>query len=306
MKKILLFVMITVQFISLVSAEITTGDKNILSLLPTTTDLPKWQPVGEPEHVVGDDLFQLINGGAEIYHEYGFKQAVTLGFKNSNKKSFNLEIYEMENPEASYGVFTFKTGPQGKDIPIGSDGILEDYYLNFWKGNFVVTVIGFDSEEETMTGILAAAKKVAEKIKFKHKKPGLIHKLPVDLKTKLKPKSLKYLRGNLALFNQYEFDTANIFGVREGIWAEYEEFHLLLLNYQEEKECQKWLKNAQAGFKDNRRFKNFSPSKDGFTALDGKSQQVSVHAFKNYIYVILAVENTNAKSISDIVRKNLQ
>ena len=37
--------------------------------LPQAGELQEWEPAGTPQHVVGDDLFLLINGGAEIYHE---------------------------------------------------------------------------------------------------------------------------------------------------------------------------------------------------------------------------------------------
>ncbi|UCH93448.1 MAG: hypothetical protein JSV88_24690, partial [Candidatus Aminicenantes bacterium] len=39
--------------------------------LPQAAELQEWEAVGTPQHVVGDDLFLLINGAAEIYHEYG-------------------------------------------------------------------------------------------------------------------------------------------------------------------------------------------------------------------------------------------
>ena len=37
-------------------------------------DIGMWSAEGEPEVYAGDDLFVYINGGAEIYHEYGFVQ----------------------------------------------------------------------------------------------------------------------------------------------------------------------------------------------------------------------------------------
>ena len=66
----------------------------------------------------------------------------------------------MQSSAAAYGVYTFKTSSQGEKIPVGTDGFLEEYYLNFWKGPYVVTVIGFDSEKETLDAILLAARKV--------------------------------------------------------------------------------------------------------------------------------------------------
>ena len=57
----------------------------VTDLLPPAGELPGWSLSGKPEHVEGEDLFLLINGGAEIYHEYGFKQAITGMYKKGDK-----------------------------------------------------------------------------------------------------------------------------------------------------------------------------------------------------------------------------
>ena len=51
-----------------------------LGLLPQAGDAGSWKPEDEPQHVEGEDLFLLINGGAEIYHEYGFTQAAVQSY----------------------------------------------------------------------------------------------------------------------------------------------------------------------------------------------------------------------------------
>ena len=101
----------------------------------------------EPQYVEGEDLFLLINGGAEIYHEYGFKQAVVQSYADDQDRSLNLEIYEMLDPAAGYGIFTFKRGKGGRDLELGDEACLQDYYLNVWKGDFLITFVGFDTEK---------------------------------------------------------------------------------------------------------------------------------------------------------------
>jgi hypothetical protein len=130
--------------------------------------------------------------------------------KKKETLQFNLEIYEMQSPEAAFGIYTFKTGDSGKAIDVGNEGLLEDYYLNSRKGNFLVTVIGFDAKEETITGITAAAKVVAAKIKGSGQRPQLVHVLPDVDSLLTKPGGVTYLKGNLALVNNYQFDSREI------------------------------------------------------------------------------------------------
>jgi hypothetical protein len=256
--------------------------------LPQAAELQEWEPAGTPQHVIGDDLFLLINGGAEIYHEYGFKQAITQGYKHKNQPSsgFNLEIYEMQNPAAAYGVYTFKTGDSAKPINVGNEGLLEDYYINFWKGNFVVTVIGFDSKKETLAGIIQAAKIVTAKIKETGQKPKLLRLLPKGDKYRLKPNGITYLKGNLALFNQYEFDSKDIFGLKEGVVGNYGDFRLFIFQYKDALECQKWFAHAKKYLGNNPYYKDFSIKEASFSFNDNKNTSFYIQLHKQYILIV--------------------
>jgi hypothetical protein len=298
MKKIIVVLLMTV-FVSGVHAKIS-------DYLPQTGELRDWEPTGTPQHVVGDDLFLLINGGAEIYHEYGFKQALTQGFKHKNKPSlgFNLEIYEMKTPEAAYGVFTFKTGDSAKPIDVGSEGLLEDYYINVWKGNFLVTVIGFDSQKDTLDGIIQVARLVTGKIKESGQKPELLRILPNDNKYQLKFNGITYLKGNLALFNQYEFASKDIFGLKEGVAAKYSDFRLFIFRYKDRVESQKWFDCAQKYLKKSSFLKNFRIRESSFSFTDKKDDPFYTYIHKYYIFIIQGKKKEDL--INTIKRKSVE
>ena len=42
-------------------------------LVPKSGEVKGWDPNGQATVVNGDELFELIDGGAEIYHEFGFE-----------------------------------------------------------------------------------------------------------------------------------------------------------------------------------------------------------------------------------------
>ena len=52
--------------------------QDIKLLLPALQELPGWQLSAEPQVYDGDKLFELINGGADIYLEYGFSRVVSV------------------------------------------------------------------------------------------------------------------------------------------------------------------------------------------------------------------------------------
>ena len=291
MKKIFIFIVVILLFISHAFAKEPTAGQGISHLVPTAEDLPQWRTSGEPRHVIGDDLYELINGGAEIYHEYGFKQAISQKYENNNQKSFNLEIYEMQNAAAAYGAYTFKTSTQGKKIPVGTEGFFEEYFLNFWKGPYVVTLIGFDSEQETLDVILLAAQKVDEKIKTENAKPEMINLLPEVLEDQLKSNGIKYLKGNLAVFNSYEFDSDNIFGLKEGVMGEYRDFNLFIFKYANSNECQKW-------------FNNFIAQNNTFSVIDSNNKYIHVESINQYIFIVIGTEKL-ANNIMKQIRSDI-
>jgi hypothetical protein len=258
-----------------------------------------WRPEDEPQHVEGEDLFLLINGGAEIYHEYGFKQAVVQSYVDENERSLNLEIYEMSDPPAAFGIYTFKKGEKGRDLDLGEAASLQDYYLNAWKGNFLVTVVGFDTEKETIDGLQILANAVAGKITPQGHKPPLLGLLP---KEGLDPSSIKYLKGNLALFNTHEFATGNIFGVREGLTAKMGDDDVFLFAYESENEAEKRLANAWEALSQGERYRDVVAGDDAYTAVDDEEIRLAATTAGRYILIALGANSETTKATLDSLR----
>lgn len=279
--------------------------------LPQANELKNCGPSGGPQYVKGEDLFFMIDGGAEIFYEYGFKQAIAQGYKKKDGKpggGFNLEIYEMSDPEAAYGIYTFKTGSNGSPLNIGDEGLLEDYYLNVWKGNFLVTITGFDSGKETIDNIIDAAVVVAAKIKTigPAHVPPLIDKLPIAYKNYLKPNGIKYFKGNLGLFNQYEFDSSNIFGLKEGVMGNYRDFNLFLFKYNNAVECKECIEKGRKRLCQNPRFKfgeaQIQTNELPFFMTDRKGIPFYIKNDGAYIFIVQGKTEEEAKKIIGAIK----
>jgi hypothetical protein len=194
--------------------------------LPADNAASGWTRDGEFQEYEGEDLYAYIDGGAEIYQEYGFRRVILQDYKNAGKRSISLEIFEMETPDAAFGIFTFKRSGSGKALPLGAGAELEAYYLNFWKGRFLVTLTGFDEAAETIDGLSAMAGAVDSMILDGGEAPGLVAVLPAE---GLRPGSVKYLKGLLGLNNVYAFYTARGLAFREAVRGLYESGQTLIL-----------------------------------------------------------------------------
>ena len=106
------------------------GCTNPESLCPPK-NIGIWSAEGEPEVYIGDDLFAYINGGAEIYHEYGFVQVSVQRYRRGDDRA-SVEIYTMEGD--AFGIYSFARSSSGHEVKLGNGGTSADYYLHYWSG----------------------------------------------------------------------------------------------------------------------------------------------------------------------------
>ena len=263
---------------------------------PESGEVNGWHSEYEPRVAKGDDLFLLINGGADIYLEYGFENAIFHSYKLQNGGSINLEIYQMQSPASAYGIYTFKSSNSGSPVDVGQDGWMEEYYLNFWKGNMLVTLIGLDTEKETLDGVVQLAKSIDEKIKISGKYPGIKNLLP---KAGLRPNGITYLKGNLALFNQYLFDSRNIFGFNEGVRGDYDRYDLYILAYNNSEETIKWYTSAKKELMGNGLFHDIDDEENSIQLKDQDDQLVIIKPLRNVLVIFIGAPGINYNQIFD-------
>jgi hypothetical protein len=126
--------------------------------LVALTDQPEgWTTLEPPQTASGNQLFTVINGGAELYVRLGFERAVFASYASADGKNINLEIYQMKNPGAAREVYAHKTGDGGRPAGLGTDSMLADYYLNFYRGAWQVTVSGYDADGRTVAALKTIA-----------------------------------------------------------------------------------------------------------------------------------------------------
>jgi len=194
--------------------------------LPADNAAAGWTRDGVPQEFEGEDLYTYIDGGAEIYQEYGFRRVVVQDYEDPGGKSVSLEIFEMETQAAAFGMFTFKRSGGGKTLPLGAGAELEAYYMNIWKGRFLVTLTGFDEAAETIEGLKAIGRIVDSKLPEGREVPALVAALPAE---GLRPGSVKYLKGLLGLNNIYAFHTARGLGFTDGVRGLYDSGEILIV-----------------------------------------------------------------------------
>ena len=265
--------------------------QNISQYLPASGEVDDWHRERALLYYSGEELFDYINGGAEIYYEYGFKNVAIQDYKNSNERSLSVEIYEMKNPAAAYGIYSFKKSPDGAPWESEYEGRLEGYYLNFWKGCYLVTITGFDEEAETIKGIKSIALSMAEVLPDKGdaQKPPLAAFLPKD---NLIPGTEKYFMGNLGLFNSYAFSQRDIFNISEGVGGVYKQgYRIFILQYGDPFLSFDQFKEVKTSLQEDPKYSSLHSTEKSFSIQDDKNTLLHFLSADQYIVIVVDADS---------------
>ena len=161
-------------------------------LLPE--ELDGFQAVGSARHFVGEKLFDYMDGGAELFLEYGFVQLWVREYRGG-KGAISVEVYEMKDPPAAFGIWTAEG--KGKRVPVGQGGRWGGGLLSFWKGKHYVRLL---SEGEREEGLLPLGEAIAERISEEGELPHILTggELPQAL---IEGGDYLFFRGPIALNN---------------------------------------------------------------------------------------------------------
>ena len=145
-------------------------------LLP---DVVTWKIPEAPQDYFPETLFEYINGAAEIYLSYDFKE-LTVGQyeKGDTNASLIIEIYDMGNEKNSFGIYSAERFPDSQFISIGNQGYLEEETLNFIVGQYYVKLLCFDSGKEAASFLKLFAQDVVERVKDKGSLPPALAFFP--------------------------------------------------------------------------------------------------------------------------------
>ncbi|HQF87926.1 MAG TPA: hypothetical protein PLN26_11890 [Acidobacteriota bacterium] len=167
-------------------------------LLPGAGTVPGWEPADEVQRFTGDDLFLFIDGGADLFLEYGFREVAARAYRGPGGAAINAEIYEMADPGAAFGVYSVRCGDAGDDAAVGSAARLADYYLTVWQDRYVATFTGLSETPAVRDGLVAIGRAVAGGIAGRAPAPALATALPAAGQ---RPHSVRYIRGPVAAAN---------------------------------------------------------------------------------------------------------
>jgi hypothetical protein len=119
------------------------------AFFPEARLLAGWSRQEKPKHFQSQNLYEYIDGEAELYLSYDFKELSTSTyFKGSPEDTFiTVDCYDMGTLLNAFGLYASYRYPGYVYEKIGTEGFLSDFGLTFFKGRYVVEIKTSDVSE---------------------------------------------------------------------------------------------------------------------------------------------------------------
>lgn len=191
-------------------------------VLPSDNFFPGWKRSGPSVTFIKTDLFNHIDGGAELFLEFGFEKVAIQHYKKGSAE-LTLEAYEMELPESALGVYLMKCGRETPFSEIPARNSSEAAQATILRGRCFLLINNFSGGAELQPAMIALAKAALAKIPDVPASGRLFELLPP--KDRLAG-SERLIRGPVVLQPYYTFGEGDILqleGKVFGIAANYRE-----------------------------------------------------------------------------------
>jgi hypothetical protein len=266
------------------------------------SDTAGWHLTEPPQSFVGDELFNMIDGGAALYQEYGFDRAISAKYENGAGGGVDVEVYAMSDSGSAYGIFGITAAAGERSLTLGDEGEMGEYFLVFRKGRHVVTVSGQNTEKRTMEGVKLIGQAVDARVDSGRNAPELVTRFTSLVSQGSRP---IYLRGVIALGNFYIFAPQNVFNVREGVTGECDSVRFFVFRYPNPEESARSFDAAAGALHINNKYSRFQSSSDHFTAADRDGNLLLGSTVGNAIIVVIGRNDGVNKKLQAEVAQTL-
>jgi hypothetical protein len=267
-----------------ISAGIAVKGQSASEIIPADGWLDGWQTAYDVVSYEGDDLFFLINGGADLYMEYGFLDVAAVEYVHPQKGKFYMELYRMDSDSAAYGIFSLRSGGMVARINPAPWVVYGNDFLHIWNGNYYVSVSAASLQKASRMGVFTSiVGYLNEKILGENILPYVIYRKGLSDKAQY----VNYIMGPLALNNIYNFGQHDLFKSPQCLVIDEDDGRLLVFFYEDEASASGIYDQVVSFMKTSARYSDLQDFDNGFRVKDPRGNIILGERKKDSIVVKL-------------------
>jgi len=143
----------------------------------------------------GKSLWGYMNGGADIYLEYGFEMLRVEEF-SSGEETIKLELFKMDDPISAFGIYSIKTFKCEQNNITNAPNCLNRFQFQLLFGDYYMQLINESGSEKAKQAMIDIAENLLQKIEYREIKLPLMY-LTDSLNFSLN--NIKMLKGDLGI-----------------------------------------------------------------------------------------------------------
>jgi hypothetical protein len=127
----------------------------------------------------GDSLWEYIDGGAELYHQYNFAEVAIAEYKG-DKVELVADIYRFDNATDAYGIYSILRPEKPNIVIMGVEGFSASAAIVFVKGAYLVKVFAYEDSESSNKAMVGLAQELNNQIPGASNRPNSFLLFPVN------------------------------------------------------------------------------------------------------------------------------
>ncbi len=143
--------------------------------------LPKAAEVGATvsgeRQFYSSNLYEYIDGAADAFLQDDLVAMVHQEYKTP-QADVTVDIYDMGKPLNAFGMYAAERSPSYHFVPIGAEGYVSDFIVNFFQAEYYVKLSGFSDKPNSSPDLDRFAQAVSQKIGVGRSMPEALTLLP--------------------------------------------------------------------------------------------------------------------------------
>ena len=187
------------------------------SVLPA--EVGGWKKAEPPATYDKSNLYDYIDGGAELYISYNFQKLLAIKYKGGDDEEVVIDIFDMGNSYDAFGVFSH--GREREDGLVGQGSEYGGGLLTFWKDRYYISIMAYPETEKKRELVLELGRKLAGAIPTEGALPPVLGFLPGE----------DLIRDSIRFFHHYIWLNSHFFIANENILLIDDETQAVLARY---------------------------------------------------------------------------
>ncbi len=118
-----------------------------------------WRRAGEVRHFTTNNLFDHIDGEADLVFSFGFRSLAQATYRRGDEAETIVDIYDMHSTANAFALFRSRADIEGEPLKVGSEGAGGEARVEFWQGRFYVDLTVPSTDQ--VPQVLALARELA-------------------------------------------------------------------------------------------------------------------------------------------------